>query len=60
MLSKRDKERVRKDFIEWTGGYGASEVEPERIDMYVELAMPADLDPTEVERYLSEWADGPA
>lgn len=58
MLSQQDKARVRKDFIEWTGGYGASEVEPEKIDLYVELAMPDDLDPAEVDEYLTEWAFG--
>ncbi len=57
MLSQRDKARIRKDFIEWTGGYGASEVEPEKIDVYIELAMPVDLDSAEVEAYLAEWAE---
>lgn len=60
MLSQQDKARVRKDFIEWTGGYGASEVEPQKIDLYVELAMPSDLDPAEVSEYLDEWADASA
>ena len=60
MLSQKDKARLRKDFIEWTGGYGAAEVEPEKIDMYIELAMPSDLDAAEVDEYLTEWADGPA
>jgi hypothetical protein len=58
MLSQQDKARVRKDFVEWTGGYGASEVEPEKISLYVELAMPDDLDPAEVDEYLTEWAFG--
>jgi len=57
MLTAKDKSRVRRDFIAWTGGYGASEVEPQRIDLYVELAMPSDLDPAEVEEYLAKWAD---
>ena len=58
MLSQREKAAIRKDFIEWTGGYGASEVEPQKIDLYVEVAMPTGLDPSEVETYLSEWAEG--
>lgn len=57
MLSEKDKARVRKDFTEWTGGYKASEVGPERLDVYVELAMPADLDSVEVEAFLAEWAN---
>lgn len=57
MLSEKDKIRVQEDFIEWTGGYKASEVSPRRIDMYVELAMPADLNADEVSEFLTEWAD---
>lgn len=57
MLTLQDKARVRRDFIEWTGGYGASEVEPQKIDLYVEVAMPDDLDSVAVEAYLSEWAE---
>lgn len=56
MLSAQDKARVRKDFIDWTGGYGAHEVEPQKIDLYVEVAMPDDLDPDEVDEFLTEWA----
>ena len=57
MLSQEDKLRIRSDFIEWTGGFVASEVEPEKIDLYVEVAMPNDLDPAAVEEYLSEWSN---
>lgn len=60
MLSQADKDLVRNDFIEWTGGYYPSEVEPQQIDTYVELARPAHLDPGEVEAFLYEWAEEPA
>jgi hypothetical protein len=56
MLTAEDMKRLRKDFIDWTGGYGAHEVEPEKIDLYVELALPYDIDPVAAEEYLSSWA----
>jgi hypothetical protein len=57
MLSQEDKLRIRFDFIEWSGGFDVSEVEPETIDLYVEVAMPDYLEPAEVEEYLSEWSN---
>jgi hypothetical protein len=57
MLSNDDKARLRSDFIDWTGGYGANEVEPEKIDLYLELVLPYDIDAAEADEYLTMWAD---
>ncbi len=54
MLSNKDKARVLKDFREWTGGFDPFECEPERIDLYVEVAMDHRLDRNEVDAYLTE------
>lgn len=59
MLADKDKVRVYKDFAEWTGGYGADEVEPEQIDLYIEVAMPNDLNPDDVEAFLTECMNTP-
>lgn len=59
MLADKDKVRVYKDFMEWTGGHGADEVEPEKIDLYIEVAMPNDLNPDDVEAFLTECMNMP-
>lgn len=56
-LSETEKERVRRDFLDWSGGFTPSEVEPQEIDLYVDVAMPSDLDPDAVEDFLSIWVE---
>lgn len=56
-LSQIDQARVMADFIEWSGGYTASEVESEQIDLYVAVAMPSDMNSVDVEAFLTEWAE---
>ncbi len=51
-LLDSDKEKIRKDFMEWSGGFGPHEYDKD----YVECgAYPADLDPDEVDDFIEEW-----
>lgn len=60
MLTNKDKVRVFEDFMKWSGGYGPDEVESEQIDLYIEIAMPNDLNPDDVEVFLTEYVNLPA
>jgi hypothetical protein len=57
LLTEEEGERVRKDWLAWTGGHPPSECPPEDVDRYVELAAPAGLPPSAVEACLSAWGE---
>ena len=53
MIDDMTIERLKGDFLEWTGGF-----EPEtdeQITTYVATSMPFDLDPNEATGALQEW-----
>ena len=59
MLTDKEKELLKSDFLAWSGGHTPDECLPEDIDVYVDGAAPDELDPGEVEQFLTTWADEP-
>lgn len=61
-LLPSDKEELRKDFLSWSGGCRPRDMEPERVDTYLELSRPSKFSRDVVEDFFEEWdaeAEGP-
>ena len=56
-LTPGEQLRVRTDFLEWSGAEKVCETDVKDLEVYLELARPADLDADAVEEYLLHCVD---
>ena len=54
-MDETEKESLKRDFLDWSGGFPPED--PDHVKLYLEVALPKDLDAKGAEKALTQWME---